>query len=245
MGDKIGAEVWYLFNSGFAVSKGERFFIFDYYEFMPFRKQKGLSGGVINPEELKDLNVMVFASHAHMDHFVPAVLKWGKEIPNLHYVLSYDIDFGKTERVTKAFPNASYEISGVSVRTLKSTDAGVAFIAEFDGLKIYHAGDLNWWHWDGEPEDENRAMGDAYKAEIDKIKGETFDLAFIPLDPRLEKEYLLGLDYFMKNADARVIFPMHFRSHYSVFDTLAQDPAANEYRSRVLRISRRGERFEV
>lgn len=245
MFDKLGAEVIYLFNSGFAVKKGERLFIFDYYNFMPFKKNKGLDGGVINPEEIKNLDVTVFSSHAHMDHFVPAILKWGREIPNLRYVLSHDIDSGKTGNVIKAFPNASYEVGGIKVRTLKSTDEGVAFIVEADGLKIYHAGDLNWWHWDGEPEEENKAMGDAYKAEIDKIKGEMFDIAFIPVDPRLESEYLWGLDYFMRNADAKVIFPMHFRNHYSVLDRLDKDPGAAEYRSRVVKISRRGERFDV
>jgi len=189
--------------------------------------------------------VMVFASHAHMDHFVPAVLKWGRDIKKIHYVLSHDIDTGKTENVTKTFPNAVYEINGVKVRTLKSTDQGVAFIVEVEGLKIYHAGDLNWWHWDGEPEEDNNVMGEAYKTEIDLIKGETFDIAFVPVDPRLNKEYLWGLDYFMQNADAKVIFPMHFRNHYSVFETVDKDPAVNRYRTRIVRISRRGEKFEI
>jgi L-ascorbate metabolism protein UlaG (beta-lactamase superfamily) len=245
MGGKIGAEVWYLFNSGFAVKLGGRMLIFDYYNFKPFEKQKGLDGGVINPVELKGLDVTVFASHAHMDHFVPAVLKWGRDIPGLRYVLSYDINAGRTPNVTAVYPNAAYMAGDIRVRTLKSTDEGVAFVAEADGLKIYHAGDLNWWHWEGEPENENKAMGKAYKTEIDKLKGETFDIAFVPVDPRLENEYLWGLDYFMKNCDAKVIFPMHFRNAYSVLDRLCADPAAESYRDRVVRITRRGERFEV
>ncbi len=245
MNDKIGAEVVYLFNSGFTVKKDERLFIFDCYNFLPFRKNKGLDGGVINPEEINDLDVTVFSSHAHMDHFSPSILKWGRDIPKLRYVLSSDIDTGKTENVTKAYPNAAYDAGGVKVRTLKSTDEGVAFVVEADALKIYHAGDLNWWHWDGEPEHENQAMGDAYKAEIDKLKGEAFDIAFVPVDPRLENEYLWGLDYFMKNCDAKIIFPMHFRNSYSVFDRLVKDPATENYRGRIARITRRGQRFIV
>ena len=39
-----------------------------------------------------------------------------------------------------------------SILSLKSTDEGAAFaIRETDGTSIYHAGDLNWWHWEGEP----------------------------------------------------------------------------------------------
>ena len=41
MDNKLGAEVWYLFNSGFAVKKGERFLIFDYFSLLPFRKAAG------------------------------------------------------------------------------------------------------------------------------------------------------------------------------------------------------------
>jgi hypothetical protein len=29
-----------------------------------------------------------------MDHFNPAVLKWGREVPGLRYVLSFDINAG-------------------------------------------------------------------------------------------------------------------------------------------------------
>ena len=50
----------------------------------------------------------------------------------------------------------------------------------------------------------------------------------------------------MKNCGAKVIFPMHFRNAYSIFDTeTLADPAAEGYRDRVVKITRRGERFEV
>lgn len=245
MNKKLGVEVWYLFHSGFAVKKDRKLFIFDYYNNKPFKKIKSLDGGIVNPAEIKDLEVTVFASHVHKDHFIPSVLKWRKEIPGIHYVLSYDINPGTTENVVKAFPNASYELDGIKVRTLKSTDEGVAFIVETDGLKIYHAGDLHWWHWDGEPEEENNAMAKAFKEEIDKLKGERFDIAFVPVDYRLENEYLWGLDYFMKLTDAKIVFPMHFWNHYSILNRLDRDPMADEYRDRIIRISRRGERFEI
>jgi L-ascorbate metabolism protein UlaG (beta-lactamase superfamily) len=245
MGGKIGAEVTYLFNSGFTVRIGGRFLIFDYYNLSPFRRLRGLEGGVIEPAEIGDYDVTVFASHGHMDHFVPSILRWDRELPNVRYVLSYDIKSAEAPNITKAYPDKTYDVAGMKVRTLRSTDEGVAFAVETEGLKLYHAGDLNWWHWEGEPADENRAMGEAYKKEIDKLRGETFDLAFVPVDPRLENEYLWGLDYFMKTAGASIIFPMHFRNDYSILGRLAGDPASEGYRDRVMRITRRGERFEV
>ncbi len=245
MDDKLGVQVVYLFNSGFAVKLGERVLIFDYYNPMSLKRRKSPDNGVISPGELRDLDVTVFASHAHLDHFTPSVLKWRCEIPNLRYVLSYDINADRTPNVTTVYPNAEYKADGISVKTLKSTDEGVAFVIEADGLKLYHAGDLNWWHWDGEPEEENLAMARAYKDEINRLKGETFDIAFVPVDPRLENEYLWGLDYFMKTCDARIIFPMHFRNAYSVFDRLIGDPAAESFRDKIVRIKRRGESFQV
>lgn len=246
MVEKLGVEIRYLFNSGFALQKGRRLFIFDYYNFTPYKKVRGLDGGVVIPSDIRDMDVTVFASHAHMDHFTSAVLKWDREVPNIRYVLSHDISYGSVPRsVIKAYPDHLYDVDGLQIRTLRSTDEGVAFVIKADGLSIYHAGDLNWWHWEGEPEDENSAMAAAYKKEIDKLCGETFDIAFIPVDPRLEKQYLWGLDYFMKKADAKVIVPMHFRNSYSVFDRLEKDPAARDYIDRVLHISHRGEKFEV
>lgn len=31
-----------------------------------------------------------------------------------------------------------------------STDEGVAFLVTAEGRTVFHAGDLNWWHWEGE-----------------------------------------------------------------------------------------------
>lgn len=242
MGNAI---VHYLFNSGFAVEIGSRVLIFDYYKTSPYKGRHGFSGGVIALDELRGRDVTVFSSHTHMDHYNPEILKWAKEVPGIRYVLSYDIDAEKTENVIKTYPDMTLNAGGMTIRTLKSTDEGVAFIVEAEGLKIYHAGDLNWWHWEGEPDDENEAMGKAYRQEIDKLRGETFDLAFVPVDPRLENQYLWGLDYFMKTADAKVIFPMHFFNSHSIFNRLLNDPMTKDYRDRLVRIARRGERFEV
>jgi L-ascorbate metabolism protein UlaG (beta-lactamase superfamily) len=241
------AEVRYLFNSGFIVQTGKRCLIFDYYNPRRLGKSGGLNEGVVSPKELSGMDVTVFASHAHMDHFSPSILRWEKDLPDIRYVLSDDIRLAsRPVNLTTVRPNGTYEPGGgLKIRTLKSTDEGVAFVVEAPELKLYHAGDLNWWHWAGEPDNENEAMAAAYKAEIDKLRGETFDIAFVPVDPRLGKEYLWGLDYFMRRADARAVFPMHFGNHYEIFDRLNDDPMAKEYRGRVVVITRRGERFEV
>lgn len=244
MAEKNGALIWYLDHSGFAVKTSDHLFIFDYFNDRPSEKKRGLDFGTIEPDEIKDMNVLVFASHAHRDHFIPEIFEWRNSISKLHYVLSSDIlTDTKIEHITTMNANETKEIRGVSIETLKSTDEGVAFLVRADGLCFYHGGDLNWWHWEGEPSGENEQMAQDYKNQIDRIKGLKIDFAFVPVDPRLEKQYLWGLDYFMRTTDTQMVFPMHFWGKYSVFDKLETDPTASDYRNKIVRISQRGESF--
>lgn len=64
-----------------------------------------------------------------------------------------------------------------------------------DDRIIYHAGDLNWWHWEEESEYYNEQMRMDYQKEIHKLKNIRIDVAFVPLDPRQEEQYYWGLDY--------------------------------------------------
>ena len=94
----------------------------------------------------------------------------------------------------------------VSIDTLRSNDEGVAFIVRLGDLSIYYAGDLNNWWWDGDVEDQK--LADIYHEELERIRGQHFTSAFIPLDPRL-KGWWKGIEDFMHYADADRIFPMH------------------------------------
>ena len=118
----------------------------------------------------------------------------------------------------------------VSVETLRSNDEGVAFIVQLGGLSIYHAGDLNNWWWDGDVEDQK--LADIYHEELERIRGQHFTSAFIPLDPRL-KGWWKGIEDFMHYADADRIFPMHnFGEKELPKKFLALDCAAG-YKNRV------------
>lgn len=243
MSDKLGAEIWYLGHSGFAIKTAGYFLVFDYSNAKPYKGRKGLDAGVIEEEELGSLNVMFLASHSHGDHFTTEILKFKGGGGPVHFVLSHDIGRYRGRDITIAYPNKEYRIGGICVKTLESTDEGVAFIVEADGLKMYHAGDLNWWHWEDEPDEENQAMASRYKTRIDTLKGTGFDFAFVPVDPRLSDAYLWGLDYFLRTVDVNMVFPMHFWDNYIVFDRLFSDEKTTGYRDRIINISRRGERF--
>lgn len=244
-------KITYLEHSGFVVEYAEYVLIFDYYR------------GKL-PKVDPNKHILVFASHIHPDHFNKRIFKWKKDYPDIKYILSDDIKAKKlSEEViylgahqkmelsdTKAETPSGTTDSGfhgeVQVETLRSTDEGVAFLVHLKDKLIYHAGDLNWWHWEGEDPKENEEMGLAYRAEIDRIRGQHIDVAFVPLDPRLENQYYWGLDYYMRQTDTDVVFPMHmWGEDYSVYDRLMREPAAEGYRDRVMRIEKTQQTFEI
>jgi len=237
----MNTKIWYLYHSGFAVQTAGHFLIFDYWRERP--KGGGLGSGVIDPGALRELDVVVFVSHKHGDHFNRKILQWSEDIPKLRIILSDDIRPAPGAMMTG--PGKTITQPDLTIQTLASNDEGVAFIVDVDGLRIYHAGDLNWWHWEGEPDDYNKGMETSYKSQIDQLVGKPIDIAFIPVDPRLEKQYAWGINYLMETADVRCAVPMHFAADTSVIKRLLDDPISQGYRDRILGFTGRGEMKEV
>ena len=121
----------------------------------------------------------------------------------------------------------------------------MAFLVECGGKRIYHAGDLNDWVWSGEPEADNLRMSENYNRELEKMKGNHVDVAFVPLDPRQEGDFYRGMDGFMRTVGADVVFPMHFWGDFTVADKLKQLECSADYRGRVMEIHRCGEEFVI
>jgi L-ascorbate metabolism protein UlaG (beta-lactamase superfamily) len=233
--------VTYLYHSGFAVQTPAHFLVFDYWRDSP--KGAGLDSGVIDPAELADLDVVVFSSHSHMDHFNSVIYKWHEAIPKLRLVLSSD--FRAREGVISLKPGQALTLPDMGIQTLKSNDKGVAYIVDIDGLRIYHGGDLNWWHWEGEPDDYNQKMGARFKEQIALLAGIPIDLAFLCLDPRLEEQYAWGFDHTMRTADISCAVPMHFGDDASIAGRLLQDPISEGYRDRIVPLIERGQTAEI
>lgn len=240
---KATVKVTYLDNSGFAVETEARFLVFDYYKLDP--KGGRFSDGVVNPEEIGDKRTTVFVSHSHYDHYHKGIFRLRDQVPHIGYVLSDDVRCKPGEDVLLVAPDGEYQFEGIKIRTLRSTDLGVAFLLEMDGFTIYHGGDLNWWHWIGEPEEDNQSMAQRYLAEMDTLRGVDIDVAFVPMDPRQEHNYLLGLNAFMERANARYVVPMHFGQRREVFQWLEQDPRADAYRERIVPLSHRGQQVTL
>ena len=83
-----------------------------------------------------------------------------KKQNNIKFILSDDIwekripeeVKGQTRRMK---PDEEIVLDDIRIRTLRSTDEGVAFLVSVEGKMIYHAGDLNDWYWKEESEEWN------------------------------------------------------------------------------------------
>ena len=228
-------KVTYMGHSGFLLEMDRIYCMFDYYkgEFPKWDSGKKMA---------------VFVSHAHYDHFGKAIFSLRKVFSEICFILSSDIPVTEYEDegdVICAAPNESFDVFGMQVRTLRSNDQGVAYLLHGEGKTIYHAGDLNWWHWDGEPEEENAWMEEHYKKEIDRLAGQRFDAAFVPLDPRLGEQFGLGMDYFLEKTEGDAVFPMHLWEDYAAVDRYLDTPAGRRHANRIRRPQRGGQEWNI
>ena len=79
------------------------------------------------------------------------------------------------------------------------------------GWTIFHAGDLNFWHWREESTFKQIAQAESdFHAEVAPLIGKKIDFAFFPLDPRMGEMYDAGAQYFLMEVRPRVMIPMHW-----------------------------------
>ena len=191
---RLEGTITYLGHSAFLVDAGGKQLLFDYLG-------KGL-------DELLLTDATVFVSHAHGDHCSDAALKLIRE-GKARGVVSFDVKRKGDWQTVR--PGDRLEAEGVKVRAFRSTDAGVSFLAETNGLRVFHAGDLNFWHWRGEStEAEVEEARRAFDRAITEIEGEKVDIAFFPVDPRMGEGYDEGVLEITRRVKPSVIIPMHF-----------------------------------
>lgn len=235
-------KVTYLYHSGFSVELEKHVLVFDYFK-----------GSL--PRWDKDKTILAFASHKHGDHFSFKIFDLISQYKKVHYFLGSDIRLSDAylarngveasvkEKMSHMGKNKALVWEDVRIETLRSTDAGVAFMVEAEGKNIYHAGDLNWWHWDGESEAWNRKMAADYRTELEKIKGRHFDAAFVPLDPRLESAYDKGMNLFFEMVEADRVFPMHMWEQYEWIARYKTSREGSRHAAVIADIERPGQEF--
>lgn len=246
-------KITFIHHSCFAVELEKHILVFDY--FTGNRMADHSFGGVL-PEFDKEKPLYFFASHKHADHFDMDILKLAERYPKIHYVLSKDIRLGETyllrhgiprsirEHITFVAPKQEYEIDGLKIRTLPSTDAGVAFVVKLEGKTIYHAGDLHDWRFEGDEGPYHEKMKRDYQEAVRLLLDEHLDVAFVVLDARLGKYMNFGMDYFMEQVRADVVFPMHMWRDYRPIAVYKSACANREMEERIMDISAENQVFE-
>ena len=151
-----------------------------------------------------------------MQH-ITAILS--KDIP----AEKYPVTFPDIPCITVTFHEVHELPCKTTVETLFSTDEGVAFLLRCPEGTIYHAGDLNDWVWEGEPDEENQQMTAKYQQEITRLQErlqetQPLDVAFVTLDPRQEKYYADGMLYFLNTIPAKRVYPMHYWGQPEIID---------------------------
>lgn len=247
-------QVIFIHHSCFLVEVDEKVLIFDWFG---GERVNGYHFHGEIPEYEPDTPIYVFASHKHQDHFDMNVLRWAERYTNIYYIFSKDCKMSPhflkkhgfaeeiREKITYVSAGETYEVGGVHIETLRSTDAGVAFYVETNGAAFFHAGDLYNWKWEGAGDLVNGMMEANYKAQIRRLSGKKIHLAFVPLDPRLEKSQFLGMEYFLAHTDADYVFPMHMWQKYSGIWELKKRISNAAMAERVVEIGKENQTFEI
>ena len=198
----------------------------------------------------------VFVSHSHPDHYVKEIydiaLNAYPDLNNIHFIISDDIDVNEApkkllSRISFIAPHSLYKDEILEASTLISNDAGIAYIIEARDKNtvksIYFAGDLNAWNWDGDEED--MALIDIYHRELSRIEGKKFDLAFIPLDPRLKENATEGICDFFKHCYAKNVMPIHLWDDFEIVKNTINNGKPGDFVKNILPVKVDGSVFEI
>ena len=200
--------ITYLRHSGFAVETGGALLVFDDAESEQSR-EGGIAQGHVDRALLERYeSVIFFVSHSHDDHYNEAIFSFS-DLPKVRYVLGFPAPAGREACSMRKGDDLS--LFGVDITAYGSTDEGVSFLVRAGGWTIFHAGDLNFWHWREESTFKEIAQAEeAFHAEVAPLIGREIDFAMFPLDPRMGEMYDAGAQYFLMEVRPKVMIPMHW-----------------------------------
>lgn len=218
------AIVWYLGSCGWAIKTENHLLIFDYWEYGRRPAEPSLSNGHIHPDEIKDLNVYVFVTHAHIDHYDPVIFEWDKSVNKIKYIFGWKAKEvpGYTYLVG---PRAIETVDDLEIYTINSHHVDVpevAYLVKVDELSIYFNGD--------------------YKGEIRKdidylsTKSDHVDLAFAEGEASVTT-------YMLERLTPIVWFPMHERGTEFKYKRYPQKVVETNLKTKVMCAENRGDRF--
>lgn len=228
-------KVTFIYHSSYFVELDHCCLLFDYYQ-----------GDI--PQVGKPL--YVFASHSHPDHFSPAIFQLAGEEREVHYLLSDDISprqvpgeaagpghlCGAPFLLPGGPPQGGHPALHRHGRGLFGAVRGQVHLPR-RGFELLGVG--------RRPRFQNDQMRQLYQQELELLRDKDIDVAFVPLDPRQEADFDLGMKYFFEAGGAQHVFPMHMWGDYSVVPLFKSTPTYREYAKHVMDVSQPGQSFEV
>lgn len=207
------AVVWYLGHCGYAVKTKNKLLIFDYSKTFgipgdpapEIPPQPSLSNGWIVPKEIKDLDVVVFVTHGHADHFNKVIRTWVSANPKIQYVFGWDAGVGPNVHSLPG-PRAELSLEGLTIATVNSNDGapGSAFLVRADGLTLFFGGDY-YGGPSGVPDD----------LKLLRVKPGNVDLLFTDASLNPPNEALIRL------LKPKALFPNHRGGHEEKYRAFA------------------------
>lgn len=227
----------YLEHSAFSIETEALTAVFDYTS-AARRKAKNSFETILN----RPGKLYVFCSHSHPDHFSKEILEF-KRKNNIVFIFSDDIkQYCDDKNIVYLKEGETYDDGTLKAKAFGSTDVGVSFAVQTQGKTVFHAGDLNFWHWMEEStKEEVITEQQKYSAVLDEIYKDytEFDLVMFPVDPRLGKEYMLGAEQFIKKFRCKIFSPMHFWGDFKKAG--AFEPIAEKHGTKCLKWIRCGQ----
>lgn len=209
--DEKEAYIWYLSHSGYAIKTKTTVLIFDYWQEGRDNKNEddpplfSLANGRINPEEIKELDVYVFVTHAHLDHYDDVIFEWENKVKNISYIFGWQAKDDPSYHYLPG-PRSELNLEGVQISTINETHdglSGVCYLVKVDGICLYFSGDYGW------------AMLDSYQNDFDYLstKAKSIDVAFLYPCYYQDDSKLVKLEipvHFIQKFSPKIVFPQHY-----------------------------------
>lgn len=212
--------VTYHHNSGFSIHIGDTLLIFDYWE---GKDREIPQEAKITVERLKLYkNVYVFVSSSHIDHLDSIIYTW-QNIGNVKYFTSDDVPLQPNSNILQV--GDCIKINDyIDVTAYGSTDWGVSFLVRVDKFNVFHAGNLNLWHWrDESTPAQIEESQEAYENVLATLRGLNITVAFFPVDPRQGLYFDAGAIQFVLDIKPKLIIPMHFQNRGEIAQKFASE----------------------
>lgn len=200
--------LYFIQHSSYLYVGEECMLLFDYY---------GVGDVLSLIEKFEDKHLYIFCTHSHGDHYNPVVFTaFEGHSSGVSYVFHQELWGSVPEQhrgeVKFVETGETLSIDALTIKAYGSTDEGGSFYINEGGFRLFHAGDLNHWHWNEEASPEYiKLYEEQWRREMNKIVADKvkLDLLMFPTDLRLGKDFLKGLKEFMEEIPTGILAPMH------------------------------------